>query len=387
MAAALALARMGVETALIGPPATPAADRRTTALIGPSIRLMLNLDAWEAVQSYAEPIAAVRLADDRGGLIRAPEMLFKASEIGLASFGANLPNSALTAALQAAAARAPALTRIETAGVTAIVPRSAGVRLTLAEGGSIDAALAVAADGRGSHAPVAAGIPVRTWDYPQAAVVASFCHSRLHEDTVNELHRQSGPLTTVPLPGRHSALVWVEEPAEARRLTGLAGAAFAAELEERLQGVLGAIGEVGPRALYTLGGRRAERMGRSRVALVGEAAHLVPPIGAQGLNLGLRDVAALADCVADARQRGEDIGSEATLAAYDRVRTGDVLSRSLATDLLNRSLLTDLLPVAALRGLAVHAIASVGPLRRALMQEGAGLAGPLPSLMRETAGS
>jgi 2-octaprenyl-6-methoxyphenol hydroxylase len=105
------------------------------------------------------------------------------------------------------------------------------------------------------------------------------------------------------------------------------------------------------------------------------------------LNLGLRDVAALADCVADARQRGEDIGSEATLAAYDRVRTGDVLSRSLATDLLNRSLLTDLLPVAALRGLAVHAIASVGPLRRALMQEGAGLAGPLPSLMRETAGS
>jgi 2-octaprenyl-6-methoxyphenol hydroxylase len=116
---------------------------------------------------------------------------------------------------------------------------------------------------------------------------------------------------------------------------------------------------------------------------VGEAAHVVPPIGAQGLNLGLRDAASLADCVAEAKARGEDIGGDATLAAYDRARAPDVLARSLSIDLLNRSLLTDLLPVEALRGLAVHAIASFAPLRRALMQEGAGLAGPLPSLMRE----
>jgi 2-octaprenyl-6-methoxyphenol hydroxylase len=123
-------------------------------------------------------------------------------------------------------------------------------------------------------------------------------------------------------------------------------------------------------------------MAASRIALVGEAAHVVPPIGAQGLNLGLRDAAELADCVGAAKARGEDIGGEAVLAAYDRARRRDVLARSLSIDVLNRSLLTDLLPVEALRGLAAHAIASFAPLRRALMQEGAGLAGPLPSLMR-----
>ncbi|MFZ1104037.1 MAG: FAD-dependent monooxygenase, partial [Hyphomicrobiaceae bacterium] len=213
-------------------------------------------------------------------------------------------------------------------------------------------------------------------------VVTSFGHSRPHRDTVNELHRRVGPLTTVPLPGLRSALVWVEAPEEARRLAGLDVAAFAAELEERLQGVLGAVGEVETRALYPLAGQRAERMGARRIALVGEAAHVVPPIGAQGLNLGLRDAAALADCVSDAKARGEDIGGEAALAAYDRARGLDVLGRSLSIDLLNRSLLTSLLPVEGLRALAVHALAGVPPLRRLLMQEGAGVAGPLPSLMR-----
>jgi 2-octaprenyl-6-methoxyphenol hydroxylase len=168
----------------------------------------------------------------------------------------------------------------------------------------------------------------------------------------------------------------------ARRLTGLDDAAFAAELGERLQGVLGSIGELERRAVYPLAGQRAERMGARRIALVGEAAHVVPPIGAQGLNLGLRDAAALADCASEAKARGEDIGGEAMLAAYDRARRLDVLGRSLAIDLLNRSLLTSLLPVEALRSLAVHALAGVAPLRRLFMQEGAGVAGPLPSLMR-----
>jgi 2-octaprenyl-6-methoxyphenol hydroxylase len=136
------------------------------------------------------------------------------------------------------------------------------------------------------------------------------------------------------------------------------------------------------RAVYPLAGRRAERMGARRIALVGEAAHVVPPIGAQGLNLGWRDAATLADCVSDAKARGEDIGGEATLAAYDRARRLDVVSRSLSIDLLNRSLLTSLLPVEALRTLAVHTLAGMPSLRRLVMQEGAGVAGALPSLMQ-----
>ncbi|HEY1247231.1 MAG TPA: FAD-dependent monooxygenase [Hyphomicrobiaceae bacterium] len=409
LATALALARMGVETALVAPPHDPARaaqDQRTTALIGPSLRLLENLGVWDVgwvnagasrrqtqqallglapldpTYGFAAPIAAVRIADDRGGLVRAPEILFRAAEIGLASFGANLPNPALLGALTDAAAHAPGLARVETAGVVGIAPQAGSVRLALAEGGSVEAALAVAADGRASQAPAAAGIAVSAWDYPQAAVVASFAHSRPHAATVNELHRRAGPLTTVPLQGLRSALVWVEEPAEARRLAALAEAAFAAELEERLQGVLGRIGQVGPRAVHALAGRRAERMAAARIALVGEAAHVVPPIGAQGLNLGLRDAAELADCLGGAKARGEDIGGEVVLAAYDSARRRDVLARSLSIDILNRSLLTDLLPVEALRGLAAHAIAGFAPLRRALMQEGAGLAGPLPSLMR-----
>jgi 2-octaprenyl-6-methoxyphenol hydroxylase len=386
LATALALARVGVETALVAPPyhaGQTGRDRRTTALIGPSIRLMINLGVWETLAGVAAPIAAVRIADDRRTLIRAPEVLFRAAEIGLASFGANLPNPALLGGFAAAAAHADRLTRVETAGVVAIAPAPDGVCLALAEGGGVRAALAVAADGRASRAPAAAGIAVETWDYPQAALVATFGHSRPHADTVNELHRHAGPLTTVPLPGRRSALVWVEAPGAAQRLAGLDDGTLATELEERLQGALGRIGDLGPRAVHALGGRRAERMAAARIALAGEAAHVVPPIGAQGLNLGLRDAAALADCVGEARARGEDIGGPAALAAYDRARRADVAARALSIDVLNRSLLTELLPVAALRGLAVHAISAFAPLRRALMQEGAGLAGPLPSLMRE----
>jgi 2-octaprenyl-6-methoxyphenol hydroxylase len=405
LVAALALARNGLEVALVAPPPGPLAsnledkngrlregphlasalpqDRRTTALIGPSVQLLLNLEAWQVCAPHAAPLAAIRMADDRQGLIRAPELLFTAAEIGLESFGANLPNPALLDALRAAARRAPRLTWVETAGVTDIAPAASWVHLALAEGGSVEARLAVAADGRTSKAPAAAGIAIETWDYPQTALVCSFDHSRPHAGTVNELHRQTGPLTTVPLPGRRSALVWVEAPEAARRLASLGNGAFAEALEEALQGVLGSIGPVGPRALHDLGGRRAERMARARVALVGEAAHVVPPIGAQGLNLGLRDAAVLADVLAEARARGEDIGEEAALAAYDRARRADVAARSLSIDLLNRSLIADLVPVDMLRGLAAHAVASFAPLRRALMQEGTGLAGPLPCLMRK----
>ena len=447
LATALALACSGVETALVGPPfdaGKAAADQRSTALLGPSVDFMRNLGVWDSRQSgvgsrqsedaedptaYARlpiaalriaddrgglgvweentrqsevgsraskdaenptadarlptaAIAALRIADDRGGLIRAPEMLFRASEIGLASFGVNIANPVLLAALNAAAERAPRLGRVATAGVVGIEPGATRVRLRLAEGGAVEAILAVAADGRTSRAPAVAGIAVRTWDYPQTAIAASFGHSRPHEATVIELHRQAGPLTTVPLPGRRSALVWMEAPAEARRLASLDDAAFAAELEERLQGALGAIGEVGPRAVHALGGRRAERMGAARIALAGETAHVVPPIGAQGLNLGLRDAACLADCVAEARARAEDIGGEATLAAYTQARAGDVLARSVSIDLLNRSLLMEILPLDMLRGAAVHALASFPSLRRLLMQQGMGVSGPLPSLMR-----
>ena len=388
LAAALALDRLGIAVAIVSPPydaARVATDGRTTALIGPSVELLKNLGVWQRCAIDATPLNAVRIADDRGAMVRAPEVIFDARELGLESFGANIPNPVLLAALNAAAEGSPRLARVTTSGVTGIEPGRSSVRLTLAEGGSVTARLAVAADGRKSIAPAAAGITVRSWGYPQAAIVTSFGHTRPHHGTVNELHRRAGPLTTVPLPGLHSCLVWAEEPHEAHRIANVADDAFAELLEARVQGVLGTIHSLGPRLLYPLSGSSTERMAARRIALVGEAAHVIPPIGAQGLNLGLRDAAALADCAAEAQSLGQDIGGADVLAAYQGARGGDVTARSAAIDLLNRSLLTDFLPFDFLRGAAVHALANSSTLRRLLMHGGLGVAGTLPRLMRPDA--
>jgi 2-octaprenyl-6-methoxyphenol hydroxylase len=388
MTAALALAALGSGALIAAPrhdPARAAADQRTTALLPSSVDLLRNLGVWEACAPASAPLRGVRIVDDRGGLLRAPELLFKADELGLPCFAANIPNAALNAALQAAVERHAGLRWRPTAAVTRVAPGANAVTIELAEGATLAAGLVVAADGRGSLTRTAAGIATRSWRYDQVAIAATFHHSRPHGDITTELHRRAGPLTTVPLPGEASSLVWVETPSEARRLAALDERSFLTELSHRLQGLLGRLGDVGPRATYPLAGLHAERMGQRRVALVGEAAHVIPPIGAQGLNLGLRDAAALAECAAAARAQGSDIGSEQMLQAYHAARAADVLARTVSVDLLNRSLLADFLPAQALRGLGLHLLANVGPLRRLLMQGGLAAPGPLPSLMRPDA--
>jgi 2-octaprenyl-6-methoxyphenol hydroxylase len=175
----------------------------------------------------------------------------------------------------------------------------------------------------------------------------------------------------------------VEQPEEAQRIAKLSDEHFAAALEERLQGLLGTISDVGPRAIYPLSGLEAEHMGRNRVALVGEAARVIAPIGAQGLNLALRDVATLADYVADASASGGDVGGIELLRGYDRARAADAASRSVSVDLLNRSLLSDFVPLHALRGVGLHLLANIPAFRRFAMQRGLGPdATSLPRLMR-----
>jgi 2-octaprenyl-6-methoxyphenol hydroxylase len=388
LAAALALATLDFDVALVAPPHDPArvaTDHRTTALLGPSIDFLKTLGAWDGCAEKSASLAAVRLADDRDGLVHAPEMLFRAAELGFESFGANVPNAVLVGALNAAVERHARIRRVPTARIVAIDAHDDHVDLMCTEGAAKRAELLVAADGRRSLARAAAGIRARTWEYPQSAIVTQFKHSRPHEGIVNELHRRSGPLTTVPLPGAGSSLVWVEDSQEAQRIAGLGDSAFAALLEEKLHGVLGTIADPDLRTLYPLTGLSVDRMGFLRVALVGEAAHVVPPIGAQGLNLGLRDAAVLADCAADARSMGYALGGPEMLKAYNSTRRTDVLTRSASIDLLNRSLLADLLPIEVGRLLATHLIAGFAPLRRLLMEGGLGLLGPLPSLMRPNA--
>jgi 2-octaprenyl-6-methoxyphenol hydroxylase len=207
-------------------------------------------------------------------------------------------------------------------------------------------------------------------------------HDVPHHDHSSEFHTPTGPFTLVPLKGRRSSLVWVQEPGEAERLHALDDETLALEIERRAASILGRMRIVGTRQLYPLGGLSAKTVAANRCALVGEAAHVFPPIGAQGLNLGFRDVATLGEVLVAARRRGEDIGALSVLAAYERARRPDIASRTTAVDLLNRSLLSDLLPVQLLRGLGLYLAGRVPPLRRFLMREGIAPAMARPRLMR-----
>ncbi|MEJ2435426.1 MAG: FAD-dependent monooxygenase, partial [Pseudolabrys sp.] len=214
------------------------------------------------------------------------------------------------------------------------------------------------------------------------ALTVSMRHSRPHRDTSTEFHTPSGPFTLVPLPGNRSSLVWVLDPLDADDLIALDDAELSGEIERASHSILGRI-EVEPgRGRFPLTRVRARRFAAHRIALVGEAAHVIPPIGAQGLNLGLRDAATIGEIAAGARRSGRDIGGINALAQYDRMRRADVGSRTLAVDLLNRTLLTDFLPVQGARGLGLYMLERIGPLRRALMREGVEPRAALPKLMR-----
>jgi 2-octaprenyl-6-methoxyphenol hydroxylase len=380
LAAALALAREGFETALVGHLGARA-DGRTVALLDGSVRFLRALGAWPALEARAAPLVAMRIVDDTGSLFRPPPATFQAAEIGLTAFGWNIENAALVAGL-AEAARGELRLRIfdEEAAKTKIDQDVAAIALS--GGSTVAARLAVAADGRNSKLREAAGIRTRAWSYPQSALTTILAHDRDHRETSTEFHTRAGPFTLVPLPGRRSSLVWVTSRPHGERLMGLDDEALAAAVERQAQSMLGTMRIDGPRALVPMSGLSVERFTAERLALIGEAAHVFPPIGAQGLNLGLRDAAALRDAVVDARTAGEDVGGPAALARYQASRDLDVRLRTAAVDGLNRTLLSGFLPVDFLRGLGLIALAGIGPLRRAVMREGVLPAIGAPRLMR-----
>ncbi|MFM9942830.1 MAG: FAD-dependent monooxygenase [Hyphomicrobiaceae bacterium] len=384
LAAALALAEAGLTVTVVGPAPTAEAlakETRTTALFGGSVELLRHLGAWPALADAAAALTGLRLIDDTGRLLRAPETLFRASEIGREAFGYNIETAKLTTALHALAAASPGI-RIIAEAVIQVAPGNDVVRLAGAGGTVVSARLVVGADGRASRCRDAAGVATETWSYPQTAIATRFQHSRPHEGISTELHRRAGPLTTVPMPGSWSSLVWVETPDEARRLAAVADDAFAGALETRLGGLLGTVSQVGARACFPLSGLTAKPLAQNRIALIGEAGHVLPPIGAQGLNLGLRDAAWITECAAIAKADGRDVGGDAVLQAFRQARAGDVASRTLAVDLLNRSLLADVMPLDLLRGAGLVALGALPWLRRAVMQAGLGPGGPLPRLLR-----
>jgi 2-octaprenyl-6-methoxyphenol hydroxylase len=380
LTAAIALAGAGVETALVARPAG-APDNRTTALLASSVTALDTLGVWQHCRDDAAPLRVMRIIDDTGRLLRAPEVHFAASEIGLDAFGFNIENRFLLAALNARAHTLAALTFIEDQA-QALAIADTGVTVELAHGDPLTATLAIGADGRRSLCRQAAGITTDAQRYRQTALTFNLGHQRPHRDSSTEFHTQTGPFTLVPLPGLRSSLVLVVDPGEAARIAALAEAELAAEIERRSHSILGKIAPEPGRGAFPLAIETARRFAVARVALVGEAAHLLPPIGAQGLNLGLRDAATIGELVVAARRNGDDVGAAELADRYDRSRRTDVTSRALAVDLLNRSLLSDFLPLQGARGLSLFLMERIGPLRRAVMREGVAPSSAQPRLMR-----
>jgi 2-octaprenyl-6-methoxyphenol hydroxylase len=374
---------VGAHVASIGFPATDAGagETRTAVLLTSSVDLLETLGVWERLVSEAAPLKAIRIIDASRSLFRAPDIEFKASELGLPAFGYNIANTVLTGALYARAQEI--LPAVIAATVTKIALGGAHAILTLGNGAEVSARLVAGADGRRSICRVSAGIGVSERRYDQAAIATSFHHALPHEDVSTEMHKEEGSVTTVPLPGQHaSSLIWVGPRAEIARLMQCDEERFADALSERLGGLLGAISGVGARAEFAVAGLSADRLAAKRTVLVGEAAHILPPIGAQGLNLGFRDAAALADCVAEALQRRADPGSDDVLEAYARARRLDIVTRTLGVDLLSRTLLTSLPPLQAARGLILHGLKNLPTLRRAVMRVGLAPPTELPNLMQ-----
>jgi 2-octaprenyl-6-methoxyphenol hydroxylase len=380
LTAAIALAAGGIETVLVGKrPA--AADNRTTALLSGSVTALTTLGVWSQCAAQAAPLKHLRVVDDTGRLWRAPEVAFDAEEIGLEAFGYNIENRHLVAALERHARTLPSLRMIEdeVAGVT---PAEHSVVVECKNGAPLQAPLAIGADGRRSLCRATAGIVMKEQRYPQAALTLSLSHARPHGDTSTEFHTRRGPFTLVPLPGNRSSLVWVRDPAEAETFVTIDDDELSAAVERASHSILGKIAAEPGRGRFPLTIAVAPRLAARRIVLVGEAAHVIPPIGAQGLNLGLRDAATIGELAIAAHRRGDDLGGGDLLARYDRMRRADIDSRMRAVDWLNRTLLTDFLPVQGARGLGLYMLDRIGPLRRTLMREGVAPAAAQPRLMR-----
>ena len=386
-ALALALAREGLSVALIDarPPATADGPEngRSYALALASRRLLTHLGVWARVANQAQPMLAIKVADGRPGEAPSPlHLAFDHAEIEEGPMGHMVEDRHLRAALDASLAAEPRVLVRRGATVIAQDTGAGFAAVALADGSRIEGRLLVGADGRDSGTARRAGIGRMAWGYGQTAVTCSVAHERSHRGTAFQLFLPSGPLAILPLIGNRSSIVWSETDERAKALMTMDDDAFLAALRPVFGSFLGPIRLDGPRFAYPLGLTLAKSFTAPRLALVGDAAHGVHPIAGQGLNAGLRDVAALAEVLAEARARGEDVGTAPVLDRYAKWRRFDTATLALATDGFNRLFSNDSRPLRLVRDLGLGLVNRLPPLRRAFIREAAGLTGDLPRLMR-----
>ena len=363
--------------------ADPGFDGRSYALALASQRLLRAIGVWDRVAAKAEPILQIKVTDGRAGEGPSPWMLaFDHAEIEEGPMGYMLEDRHLRRAFLDALADTPRVTHRAGERVVAQEAGPAGATVTLASGEVIAGTLIVGCDGRQSGTAARAGIRRTGWDYGQTAIVCAVAHEKPHDGIAHQFFMPGGPLAILPLRDNRCAIVWSERRDRAEALLAMPDAEFLAALKPAFGSFLGEIALAGERWGYPLGLSLALAMVADRVALAGDAAHGVHPIAGQGLNAGLRDVAALAEVLGQARRRGEDAGSRAVLERYAVWRRFDTATLALSTDTFNRLFSNDNPVIRLARDLGLGAINRLPGLRRGFIREAAGLTGDLPQLMR-----
>ena len=381
---ATAGAGAGLEVAVVDP-ADPAAvldqgfDGRCSAIAYGSSRVLKALGLWSEIGPRAEPIFEIRVADDESPLF----LHYDHQQLDTATpLGYVVENVVLRRALIERARSLPNLSLLAHLTVGSVETSAFAAVAALTDGRRVGARLVAAADGQKSPLRRGAGIGTVETRYRQVAIVTTVCHEQPHRGIAVEHFLPAGPFAILPMSDNRSSIVWTERSELAARLVGLPDAAFAAELQARFGDFLGMVEPNGPRWTYPLGVMLADRYIARRLALVGEAAHVIHPIAGQGLNLGIRDVAALAELVIDTRRLGLDIGDDALLSRYQRWRHFDTLTLTAVTDGLNRLFSNSIAPVRLARDLGFALVHRVPPLKRLLMRDAMGIFGDLPRLVR-----
>ncbi|MBF9045849.1 FAD-binding protein [Rhodobacterales bacterium LSUCC0031] len=385
---ALACAQAGLSSIVID--ALPRQDRteagfdgRSYALALASVRMLDALGLWADLAEHAQPIVQIKASDGRAGQGAAPLFLhFDSTELEEGPMGHMLEDRHLRRALLDAVEAHPRITHRAATTVTSQQIDDMAAHVTLSDSTVLTGRIVVGADGRRSATASRAGIRRTGWDYGQTALVAAIAHELPHHGIAHQFFMPPGPLAILPLPGNRSSIVWSERAADAQRLMAADDAAFLDHLRPRFGDFLGEIALAGARYSYPLSLSLANAFVATRLALVGDAAHGVHPIAGQGLNLGLRDVAALAEVLADAVRRGEDIAQPLVLARYQTWRRFDTTTLAVATDGVNKLFSNDNPALRAIRDIGMGAISAIPSLRRGFMRQAAGLNGDLPRLLQ-----
>ncbi len=380
---ACALASAGISSVVVDrAPAeellAPSFDGRATAVAQGPKKMLKQIGVWRTLGTNVTPIKDIRVADGQSRLF----LHYDHEDVGEDALGYMVENRRLRHAVLTAAKAFPAVTYIAPSEIDALERTERAVTASLISGDLLTASLVVGADGRNSFVRDHAGLALTQWPYHQSGIVCTVEHEKPHYNIAHEHFYPAGPFAILPLTGNRSSIVWTESEADAAGLVALAEADFISELAQRAGDFMGALEVVGPRWSYPLSLQYTRTSTAPRLALAGDSAHGIHPIAGQGLNMGLRDVAALAEVLADARRLGLDIGSSQVLQKYDQWRRFDNTIMLASTDGLNRLFSNDIAPLRIARDLGLAAVNHVGPLKKFLMRQAMGLTGTLPRLLR-----